>query len=523
VYKYLYMKFTSYFYPKLKDRHAERSLVSTFVDVRELPEIEMKLLDDVVAATVKFKFYYNKSSKAPIHKKDIKKTSILKTLEIVTRVISGPSDLVYEAAAKQASKISLSLSTQFNNEWQKSLMHLLNKPSKNKTILNLGLYKNNHYGIFDIEHPKNLLQRLMSENDIQKKDLAILAGVNEATLYRHLSGETEISRDIAVKYAKVLGCDPAKILFNDLVIPVWGSSDPLEQSSIERLSVYASEITAKDLGIVECPREMYRPDVKAIKFDNSNSHLHGQVAFYYNSNQPIVLEDQIVVVGVNLKNFRDNEVRQRYFIGIYKKNKDGKTIDLHSLDPSVIDISGITPDEDVNSFDDFVGVTEEQRIVIDGITPTFVAPVVAILDPSEVYSSKKTAIQKAYNEIYTQNRSDEISALQTFKNEQLVSKLKDQLDYYMADEPGTDDYIDHMNHQKLKALIAADEKLQSLISTAAYGNAKYEKNIDIKNEAKKIKADLSAEEEKIVTEAYDRIQEQMDEPGPEDEDYLNRA
>ena len=55
------MKFTSDFYPKLKDRHAERSLVSTFVDVRELPEIEMKLLDDVVAATVKFKFYYNKS------------------------------------------------------------------------------------------------------------------------------------------------------------------------------------------------------------------------------------------------------------------------------------------------------------------------------------------------------------------------------------------------------------------------------------------------------------------------------
>ena len=517
------MKFRNEFEPKLKDRHQERALVSTFVDTKELPEIEMKLLENVVAATVKFKFYKIKS---PIKRdKSIKEAldTMLNSREIVVRVIQGTSDLVYEAAAKQASKISLSLSTKFNNEWQKSLMHLLNKPSKNKTILNLGLYKNNNYGIFDIEHPKNLLQRLMSENDIQKKDLATLAGVNEATLYRHLSGETEISRDIAVKYAKVLGCDPAKILFNDLVIPVWGSTDTLEQGSIERLSVLQSEIIASEnLGVVECPREIYRPDIKAIKFDNTNSHLHGQIAFYYNSNKPIVLEDQIVVVGVNLKNFRDNEIRQRYFIGIYKKNKDGKTIDIHSLDPSVIDISGITPDEDINSYDDFVGVTEDQRVVIDGISPTFVAPVVSIIDPIEVYSSKKTSIQKAYNEIYTQNRSDEISLLKEFKNQQMLSKVKDNLDYYMADDPGVDDYLDHMNHQKLKALIAADEKLQSVISTAAYGKAKFEKKINIKDEAKRIKAELSAEEEKIVSDAIERIQDQMDEPGLSDEEYIHK-
>ena len=510
------MKLIDRYDPKLSEanqRLSAKNLISTYTTERKIPYIEMRLLGDQVIATVTFDFWYDK-----------KRTKKFAEFDKINRTIEGPSDEVYKLAAKQASKISLSLSSIFNDEWQKTLVNLLNKPSKNKTVLNLGLYKNNNYGIYDITNPSILLDQKIKESGMSLKDVALLSGQNETTLFRHLKGTFEISRDAAIKYAKVLGCDPAKILFNDLSIPVWGSTDTLEQSSIERLSVYASEITANEnLGVIECPREIYRPDVKAIKVDSPNSHLHGQVAFYYNSNQPIVLEDQIVVVGVNLKNFRDNEVRQRYFIGIYKKNKDGKTIDLHSLDPSVIDISGITPDEDVNSFDDFVGVTEEQRIVIDGITPTFVAPVVAILDPSEVYSSKKTAIQKAYNEIYTQNRSDEISALQTFKNEQLVSKLKDQLDYYMADEPGTDDYIDHMNHQKLKALIAADEKLQSLISTAAYGNAKYEKNIDIKNEAKKIKADLSAEEEKIVTEAYDRIQEQMDEPGPEDEDYLNRA
>jgi len=48
------------------------------------------------------------------------------------------------------------------------------------------------------------------------------------------------------------------------------------------------------------------------------------------------------------------------------------------------------------------------------------------------------------------------------------------------------------------------------------------KKIDIKEEAKKIKADLSAKEELIVREAVDRLQEQMDVPGPDDEDYINR-
>ena len=51
---------------------------------------------------------------------------------------------------------------------------------------------------------------------MKQKDLASLAGVDETTLYRHLNGTIEISRDIAIKYAKVLGCDPAEILFNNL-------------------------------------------------------------------------------------------------------------------------------------------------------------------------------------------------------------------------------------------------------------------------------------------------------------------
>ena len=503
------MKLIDRYDPKLSEanqRLSAKNLISTYTTERKIPYIEMRLLGDQVIATVTFDFWYDK-----------KRTKKFAEFDKINRTIEGPSDEVYKLAAKQASKISLSLSSIFNDEWQKTLVNLLNKPSKNKTVLNLGLYKNNNYGIYDITNPSILLDQKIKESGMSLKDVALLSGQNETTLFRHLKGTFEISRDAAIKYAKVLGCDPAKILFNDLSIPVWGSADTLEQSSIERLSVYASEITANEnLGVIECPREIYRPDVKAIKIDSPNSHLHGHVGFYYNSNEPIDLEDQMVIVGTNLKNLVGGEIRQRYFIGTYKKNRNGRTVDIHSIDPTVIDISGVTPDEDFHSYEDFVGLEEGQRIVIDDITPTFVAPLVALINPSEVFSDKKIDIQKAYNEIYTQSRTDEVKALKIFKNNQMKSIIEEQL------EDNIDDYVDQMNHQKIKALIMADKKLQSVISTAAYGKAKYEKKIDIKEEAKKIKADLSAKEELIVREAVDRLQEQMDTPGPDDEDYINR-
>ena len=503
------MKLIDRYDPKLSEanqRLSAKNLISTYTTERKIPYIEMRLLGDQVIATVTFDFWYDK-----------KRTKKFAEFDKINRTIEGPSDEVYKLAAKQASKISLSLSSIFNDEWQKTLVNLLNKPSKNKTVLNLGLYKNNNYGIYDITNPSILLDQKIKESGMSLKDVALLSGQNETTLFRHLKGTFEISRDAAIKYAKVLGCDPAKILFNDLSIPVWGSADTLEQSSIERLSVYASEITANEnLGVIECPREIYRPDVKAIKIDSPNSHLHGHVGFYYNSNEPIDLEDQMVIVGTNLKNLVGGEIRQRYFIGTYKKNRNGRTVDIHSIDPTVIDISGVTPDEDFHSYEDFVGLEEGQRIVIDDITPTFVAPLVALINPSEVFSDKKIDIQKAYNEIYTQSRTDEVKALKIFKNNQMKSIIEEQL------EDNIDDYVDQMNHQKIKALIMADKKLQSVISTAAYGKAKYEKKIDIKEEAKKIKADLSSKEELIVREAVDRLQEQMDIPGPDDEDYINR-
>ena len=507
------MKLNEYFDPKEAKKIPTRQLHSTFHKTRNTPVIEMKLLKDAVQATVTFEFFYDQ-------RKEKTRSPSVSEYTIIKKIITGPSDEVYSAAAKQASRISLTLSKLFNDNWQRSLMNLLNEPSKNKTILNLGLYKNNQYGIYDIVEPKSLLARLMSENDIKQKDLAFNAGVDKTTLWRHLNGTLEISRDAAIKYAKVLGCDPAKILFNDLTIPMWGSTDTLEVGMMNRLSIYPSEIIAKDLGPIECPREIYRPDVKAIRIDSPNSSLHNQVAFYYNSNEPIILEDQVVVVGTKLKNLSNSEVRSRYFIGIYKKNKDGRTVDLHSIDPLAFNVEGIEPDEDMHSFDHVISFVQDQMSVIEGIEPTFVAPVVAMMDAAKVFDPIKQEIQKAYDEIYTASRKQETKAIKIFNNVKMKSVLEEKADKEILSDD-VDDYVDQMNHQKLRAFIDADEELQSVISKAAYGPAKLEKKIDIKDKVKQIKADLSEKEDLIIRRAYDRLRENMDNPGPDDEDFHN--
>ncbi len=496
------MNLNSKYDPKLpKDVH-ERQLISTYLIQRELPTIEMKMSKDGVVARTVFNFTHKKYKK------------------IFSKIFLGPEEEIYKLCARQASKIGLNLERKFNNEWKKTLVQLLNRPSKDKTILNLGTHKNNTYGIYDIESPSVLLNQKIIESGMSLNQVAQIADVNETTLFRHLKGTFEISREVAIKYAKALGCDPAQILFNNLNIPIWGSVDTMEMAMVERLSVYASEITANDkLGTVECPREIYRPDVKAIKIDSPNSSLHNQVAFYYQTNEPIQFEDQIVVVGTRLKNLSNSDTRTRYFIGIYKKNKNGRTVDIHTIDPNIIDISGIVPDEDVNSYDDFVSIEEGQREVIDDITPIFVAPVVAFIDQSKVYDPIRTEVLKAYNEIYTSNRNQEQLETEEAKNILKRSVVEKKVEELISDD--VDEHIQDLEKKKLKALIDADKALLSVISKTAYKKeAKFEKKITEK--IKKIKADLSAEEEKVIQASYDRIKELSEHPGPTDEDYQGK-
>ena len=486
----LYMNLLPRFDPKLPKDVDQRKLISTYSDKRELPSIEMTMAKDGVVARVVFKFRH----------KNYK--------QIFDKIFLGPQEDVYKVAAKQASKIGLNLERQFNSEWNKTLVQLLNTPSKkNSEKLNLELNKNK-YGIYDIQRPAALLNQKILASGMSVKEFANLADVNEATLFRHIKDSFEISRDVAIKYAKALGCDPVEILFNDLSVPIWGSTNTTTDQLLKRVVVDAHEITANEnLGIIKCPREIYRPDVKAIRIDSIHSHLHNQVAFYYSTNDVKEFEDQIVVVGANVKDRSDGNARPRYYIGVYKKNYNGKTVDLHIIDPEKIQAEGYIFDEDFNSGQDVVNAVEADRIIVQDLDPFFVAPVVAFIDPAKLYSNKRADVQKDYKDIYTDSRIEEDLNYKNFKEIQKMSYLKAKLEDYLK-EIDTDDMETLLVRNQIKTLIEVSSTMQDTIGIAAYGEAKFEKRIKPIKDKNIIKADFTPEELIKLNDRFKEIIEQ---------------
>jgi len=430
---------------------------------------------------------------------------ISKKKEIYEKIYLGPEQEIYKICARQASKIGLNLERQFNREWNKTLVELLNQQSKkNSDKLNLELNKNK-YGIYDIQKPAALLNQKLLESGMSAKDLANLADVNEATIFRHLKDDFDISRDVAIKYAKALGCDPVEILFNDLYVNIWGSTDTLQSSLQKRVMVDHHEIISRDLGMIKCPREIYRADVKAIRIDSPNSHLHNLVGFYYSSDDVKKLEDNIVVVGTHLKDRSDGSPRARYFIGVYKTNRNGKTIDLHTIDPETIQAEGIVPDEDFNSFEDVINQVEGDKIIIQNIDPFFVAPIVSFINPVNLYSKTRTDVQKKYKEIYTDSRIEEDLNYKNFKEIQKMSYLKQKLEDYLKTDYDTDDYVAMSKREQIKTLIEVSSNMQDTIGIAAYGNVKFEKKIKPIKDSNLIKADFTPEEIKALDKRFEQL------------------
>ena len=330
------------------------------------------------------------------------------------RIIQGPSQSVYVRAARVASRIGLSEERSFNHRWNRTLLNLLNKPSENKTMINLGIYKpKEHFGLYNIKPPAELLSQKLIDSKIPGARLANLAGVEESTLYRHLKGNKDakgmdISRDAAIKYSRVLGCDPSELLFNPLQIPVWGEVDTLVWKGSGKYPVYAGEIIgySKEKYTL-CPREIYRPDVKSVRINSESSFYHNHVAFYYNSNEPVVFENQLVIVGVRLKNSDNNEIRFRYFFGIYRQNKNNKTVDILNPDPDAHDITLYEQDEDCNTWEDLKSLYESNnRYVIEDIKPEFVAPVAALVNHGEI--KEKENLIRDHNKFYNEARTTDL-------------------------------------------------------------------------------------------------------------------
>jgi len=223
--------------------------------------------------------------------------------------------------------------------------------------------------------PGTLLGRAIENTGYTARQFAERTGLKAPTLYHHVSGGREISREIAMEYAEKLNCDPVDLMFDKKMCPVWAKCDLLNSTELEdiytpgRLYSYATE--AKDFENIIVPRDLYRPDVKAIKVVARGSMYDNKIAFYYRAeNKAQNILNQLCVVGVDVQIGDDftYDTETRYFFGLYEENQGESNL----LNP-----------------DPFA----KEKYILKNFKPNFITPVAALVNPEAVRD--QTDLKKA--------------------------------------------------------------------------------------------------------------------------------
>ena len=139
-----------------------------------------------------------------------------------------------------------------------------------------------------------------------------------------------------MNYAKAVGCDPVDLLFEKQMCRLWGSVDLFNMNELDQpywqcqimpapTNVPEAEMEGGLLGdkIIPVPRDIYRPEIKAILIRSLGSYLHNHFAYYYRSdNADQNLENKMVVVGQEIPDLDELGLdTTRYFFGILKIEK----------------------------------------------------------------------------------------------------------------------------------------------------------------------------------------------------------
>jgi len=219
--------------------------------------------------------------------------------------------------------------------------------------------------------PHTLLGRAIKDTGASTRAFAEGTGINSATLYHHVRGGREISRDVAVEYAEKLGCDPVDLMFEKKSIPVWSKCNLLKVTALDdnyspgRLYSYAAD---ENLERVVVPRDIFRSDIKAIKVEAKGSMYNNKIAFYYRAaekEQNIL--NQLCVVGVEAlagpEEFTD-ATEERFYFGLYEENHGESNL----LNP-----------------DPFA----KEKYILKNFEPIFVSPIILVLNPDAVVDQTK--------------------------------------------------------------------------------------------------------------------------------------
>tara|TARA_Y100000816_G_scaffold291871_1_gene284743 strand:+ start:839 stop:2809 length:1971 start_codon:yes stop_codon:yes gene_type:complete len=327
--------------------------------------------------------------------------------------------------------------------------------------------------IFDKKTPNQILNEIIKKKNLTPKEIAVGTGLNEATIYRHIQNTLDVNRQTAKDYAKFFGMDPSEILFNDIEIPLKGyvdfssegeafdieyimslySKDSQKDDQLENVfkkieiqrkiqlikgkifpgRVKEQELKAKkreefqteSLDSINCPRDIYRPDVEAIRVTSSECSLNNKDIFYYKENEKENLKNlTLCVFEIDANELRKEISEDKIYMELLTQNKDAnKGADVievmkqmnelikYSLNSSIFvvghykkSIKGITSiysthSDLITTLANTKNFTQlkilinllQNSIVLENVKPINIFPVVAVLDSKRV--SKKSELR----------------------------------------------------------------------------------------------------------------------------------
>jgi hypothetical protein len=220
-----------------------------------------------------------------------------------------------------------------------------------------------------------------------------------------LSGEREVSRDVAIEYSKILDCDPVDLMFPKKTSVVWGKVNTKKEIQTYKPfvpgEIYSTAYKDKDMETVIVPRDIWKKNIKAIKVEARGTIFDQQVAFYYFSNsKDSSCINKLCVVGCKL--FSDDEDpvynETNYYFGIYENDKG--ISNLISTDPFI---------------------DEDKKYILKNFEPVFISPVVCIINPQTIID--ETAKQSVIPE--TAHRNEEMLRAELNKAREELVRLKE--------------------------------------------------------------------------------------------------
>lgn len=384
----------------------------------EVPWIRLFNKKDELTAEAHFP-YYSKSLALPFLKKNhLDKTPPLSftipgSKAEYVKVISGDINLVFAKALRDVPK---DYRSEFLDLWNRCQLDLINQ---NKINDKKNSNQENDYHLFNIKPGhENLLFRIKQSN-LSAEEISKESGIDAATIYRYMKnpedGGSVMTRNNAVKIAKALGLDPAEVMFNDLYIPIWGSTNLTDLTNIGTTRYTPSEIKKSyDKKYALCPRDIYRPEVRAFSIEETSKvvfYNHSKIGEQAEIRKSLKNGDE-VVVGVF-----DKENNLKYFYGAYENYND--KINILNADPLSAWLEyekGEDPMEHIKMVDDL-------RYVLKDCKPLFISQVIAIVDQKLIEKNSERSAALKNTKAYADNRKSEL--VETLHNEK--KRLEDRL------------------------------------------------------------------------------------------------